>query len=257
MPTSSSSYVLYENVFLHSSLVASATAAGSHVRNAVDWRTQTFWQCNSPGWQTMTVQLPEAINCNAFAVARHNLKTASADGYIHLQYFSGWDWITVCKLLAVDDDTSLFTRFANTIASQWRVVINIKPGAIFHMAVCMAGQAIQMPFGMPKGFVPPRHNIQLSTLTNQSENGAFVGRSVIREGYKTEIKQPRVPTTWLRNEGMKFVNHAIKKPFFFQWSDRYFPTDSAYCWLDGNNAVSAFQMLDRQWQSFSMKIECI
>jgi len=257
MPTSSSSYVLYENVFLHSSLVASATAAGSHVRNAVDWRTQTFWQCDSPGTQTLSVQLPTVVSCSAFAIARHNLKTVSVDQKILLQYLNGNIWTTVCTLTANNDDTSLFSRFNEVAATQWRVVINIKPGAIFHMAVCMAGQAMQMPFGMPKGFVPPRHNIQLTTLTNQSENGAFVGRSVIREGYKTEIKQPRVPTDWLRNEGMKFVKHAIKKPFFFQWSDRYFPTDSAYCWLDGNNAVSAFQMLDRQWQSFSMKIECI
>lgn len=257
MPTSSSSYVLHENVFLHSSLAASATAAGSHVRNAVDWRTQTFWQCDSPAEQTLSVELPAPVSCDAFAVARHNLKTASVDGKIRLQYLNNDIWTTASTLIAIDDDISLFSRFNIVTATNWRIVVNIKPDAVFYIAICMAGQSIRMPFGMPKGFVPPRHNIQLTTLTNQSENGAFVGRSVIREGYKTEIKQPRVPTNWLRREGMKFVNHAIKKPFFFQWSDRYFPTDSAYCWLDGNNGISAFQMLDREWQSFSMKIECI
>lgn len=256
MQTSSSSYVLYENLFIHSSLSASSTVNNSHVRNVIDWRTNTFWKCEKAGEQTIEVNLGVLKAVDSFAIARHNIFSATTDSKAKLQYFNG-TWLTAVELTAFENDISLYKKISEIQASRWRLSVNVKQNSILSIAVIMAGKSLKMPFGMPKNFVPPRHNIQLTTLSNQSQNGAFIGRSVVREGFKTEIKQPRVPTLWLRNEGMKFVQHALKKPFFFQWSDRYFPTDSAYCWTDGNTAIGAFQMLDREWQSFNMKIECI
>ena len=250
----STAYVLYDNLLTHSSLTASSTNSGSHVRNAVDWRTNTSWQCSTAGNQYLTIDREAVAFADAFAVARHNIKAATVDGVVTLQYFDGNSWTTASTVNVTEDDQTFLKMFAGVNADQWRLRFNVKSGQTLSIAVAMLGRVINLPFGMPVGFVPPRHNPQIEYVNNKTEGGAFVGRSIVRKGYQTDLKQPRVKTIWLRSDGEKFKAHAETKPFIFSWSHTKYPQDAVYCWAID---IGANDTQDRKYQSFSMKLECI
>lgn len=78
MPIQSSTiYVLYDNSLTHSSLIASSTAAGSHARNAVDWRINMSWQTNIAGVQYLRIDRAAVAFTDAFAIALYNIKSAT------------------------------------------------------------------------------------------------------------------------------------------------------------------------------------
>lgn len=254
MPTqSSTAYVLYDNLLTHSSLVASSTAVGSHARNAVDWRTNTSWQTSTSGVQYLSIDREAVAFADSFAIARHNIKSATT-GTVTLQYFDSSTWTTASTVNVTDDNQTFLKLFAGVNADQWRVGFDVLSGQTLSIAVAMLGRVVLLPFGMPAGFIPPRHNPQIEYVNNKTEGGAFAGRSIVRKGYQTDLRQPRVKTVWLRSDGEKFKAHAETKPFIFSWSHVKYPQDAVYCWASD---IGANDTQDSKYQSFSMKLECV
>lgn len=254
LPKTSTSYVLWRNILTHSSLSASATDGGSHVRNAVDWRTNTSYQVTTAGDQYISISADVLLSADAAGVARHNIATALTAGKLFIQYFSNGAWKTAGVITATSDNQTILQLFDQLHSStQWRLKFNVKSGKTFALAVVLLGEVTHMPFGMPAGFTPPRHNPQIEYVNNKTEGGAFVGRSIMRKGYAAELKQPLVLTTWLRTEGELFKAHAETKPFIFSWSHVNYPEDAVYC-LATNIAPNTTR--DNRYQQFSMSLEC-
>lgn len=249
----STAYVLYDNLLTHSSLAASSTNSGSHVRNAVDWRTNTSWQTSTTGMQYLSIDREGVAFADAFALARHNLKSATT-GIVNLEYFDGSVWVAATTFNIASDNQTFLKLFNGVNADQWRLGFNVLSDQTLSIAVAMLGRVVNLPFGMPIGFIPPRHNPQIEYVNNKTEGGAFVGRSVVRKGYQADLKQPRVKTVWLRSEGEKFKAHAETKPFIFSWSHVKYPQDAVYCWA---STIAQNETLDYKYQAFSMKLECI
>ena len=250
----STSYVLWRNILTHSSLFASATDGGSHVRNAVDWRTNTSYQVTSAGIQYLSITAAELLNANAVAVSRHNMFSALVGAAVFVQYFSNGVWKNAGVIKAQSDSQTMLQLFDDLHKStSWRLKFEVISGKTFVLGVVLVGEVTHMPFGMPAGFTPPRHNPQIEYVNNKTEGGAFVGRSVVRRGSNAELRQPLVKTTWLRTEGEAFKNHAELKPFIFSWSHDKYPEDAVYC-LATNIAPNTTR--DNRYQQFSMSLEC-
>lgn len=254
LPKTSTSYLLWRNILTHSSLSASATDGGSHVRNAVDWRTNTSYQVTTAGDQYISISADAVLRADAVAVTRHNIATALNGSRIIVQYFSAGQWKNAGVIKATSDNQTVLQLFDDSFGStQWRLKFNVLAGKTFALGVVLLGAVTHMPFGMPAGFVPPRHNPQIEYVTNKTDGGAFVGRSIVRKGFNTELRQPLVTTVWLRSEGELFKAHAETKPFIFSWSHVNYPQDAVYC-LATN--PSANDTRDSRYQNFSMSLEC-
>lgn len=249
MASSSRAYVLYKNLLLVGDLTASSTAADSHVLKAVDWRTTTYWRAATAGIVTLEVNLAVPMTADSWAIHRHNLADASA--LVWVEYWDGTEWVTVSSLDAVDRDC-IYRRFTPATAARWRINFSTASVPVL-CAVVMLGESLRLPYGMPVGFVPPRHNRQTDLLTNRTDAGQFAGSSVIYRGSKTELMQPRVTSEWLRQHGEPFVLHAERLPFVFCWAYGRYP-DASYCRATD---VPAMPYLDHGWQSFKLPLECM
>lgn len=251
--TSSTAYVLYYNLMIDASLSASSTSAGSHAQNAIDYRTTTFWRPDLSGNQWLEIDLSAPALVDSFGLYRHNCATAQA--VVKVQRWNGAAWVDVLELDDLADDQCVFKLFAGVTASRWRVLFacaSVDP--LLAVGVVMLGRALHLPYGMPVGFVPPRHNRNTEILNNRTESGQFAGRSIIQRGSNSDLIQNQIKPEWLRFYGEPFIQHAEKKPFFFSWSYVRYPQDAVYC-VASNIAEQPYK--DHGWQSLRMTLECM
>lgn len=249
--SSSTAYVLYDNVLTRANVTAPNTLSGSDIRSAFDYRTSTYWTINAGGWQFINFSTASAVTLDCLAVARHNLGSAGG-GHINLDVWNGTDWVNCAHQDGIADNQCVFLQFAPQTSNQWRVSVNVT--GVLSIGVLSIGQALLLPHGMPMGFVPPRHDRQQVTVPNKTEGGQFVGRSVVNKGLKTTLSQPTMPSDWLRQFGEAWIRHAELLPFFFSWSAVRYPQDAVYCWADNITPASTISL---RHQSLTMNLYAV
>lgn len=249
---SSTAYVLYDNLFLRGTVTASSVAAGSHALHAVDWRTTTFWTASTAATaQTYTVDLTLSMPADSVALYRHNLGIAGAT--VAVQSWSGSAWVTQLTLSGLTDNQCIYRRFNQVSATKWRLLITSSIPVF--IGVIMLGLSLHLPYGMPVGFVPPRHNRQTDIVSTKTEAGQFVGQTVIKRGSESELTLQRVRPDWLRAYGEPFIQHAEKYPFIFSWKYVDYPEDAVFCRC--TKSIPAMPYQDHGWQSLRIPIECL
>jgi hypothetical protein len=91
---------------------------------------------------------------------------------------------------------------------------------------------------MQRGLYGGHSPINLSRVTvsrsNRSEGGQFLGRYIVRSGFKTSAEWGHLTASWYRENFDPFVESATQYPFFFAWRPETFPDEVAYCWTDGD-----------------------
>ncbi len=64
-----------------------------------------------------------------------------------------------------------------------------------------------------------------------SENGEFLGRSVIRQGGTGKISINEMSDSWVRANWAGLADAIQTKPFFFQWDDANYDGETVLCWV--------------------------
>lgn len=127
----------------------------------------------------------------------------------------------------------IFYTGAEVSARYWRFRFSDSTTAS-KIGVCALGKRLDLPVGMPVGFTVPHHGRRFEYLPQISESGMFIGRSLKRQQYETEINLQYVTPAWARQNLQHFLAHADTKPFFFCWDDEVNTWEAAYCWLRDN-----------------------
>jgi hypothetical protein len=247
---SSSAYVFYNNLLNHPTLNASSVAVGYYAQNATDGRTTTYWASGGAGVQFLDAFYDVPVLACALCLYRHNLR-ASVDRVV----VECWDDDFNARQYPVDTmifNDVMYIRFNPIYAKHWRIVFYCHAPLV--VGVCQLGWDINLPFGMPVGFVPPRHNRKTDVINQRTESGQFVGRTVINRGSECDLIQNQVTPQWLRQYGEWFIRHAEKAPFFFSWSHYKYPQDAVFCMA---TKIDAQPYKDQMWQSLKMSLECL
>ena len=115
-------------------------------------------------------------------------------------------------------------------ARYWRVVCSGHTAAPT-IAVLVIGKTIQLP--------APHHPFNLPMLSRDtevmnmlSEAGEPLGRSVLRQGFRTGLKYGQMNVAWARATWEPFVRLAEKNPFLFAYDATNYPDEAYYCFLD-------------------------
>lgn len=109
------------------------------------------------------------------------------------------------------------------------------------VGVVMLGKRLDLPLHMAPPFTPPALSYDDVVTNVQSDTGAFIGRSIRRQGAKFKLNMPPLITPEFAKEDWDtFVNHARKLPFFFAWDIANDPTDVAFSWTDGPIPPSSY-----------------
>jgi len=111
---------------------------------------------------------------------------------------------------------------------------------IGYAGVVSFGASLELENGMMPGFKPPIFGNEDEYINSISDNGAFIGRSLVRYGVSFDIKQSFMEPSFIRASYIPFLEHAQAKPFFFSWDNADYNNEAAFCWADGKIDIPGY-----------------
>lgn len=169
---------LYDNIMNTSTatLSASTSLTGYEVANITDWRTHTYWIGSSASTHTITIDMGTLSNADAIGICGHNLYSLGATVIVS-KSTDGTSWVPLLTYAATADDV-IFSTFAHSTASQYRLTIN-KPATQTEaprIAVCAIGTALEFPHPPSAGASPINQTAVIKS--NRSQTGILLGNVV-------------------------------------------------------------------------------
>ena len=169
---------------------------------------------------------------NYVGIASHNLGTIGRE--VTISHFRVSGWTQLVKFTPTTDDAIMVIFEDETTPApgnfdQWEVSIaaSTTPPEIGAMAM---GRVLVMPHCIYGGHSPATLSRETEIEPNVSIGGRFLGRSIIRRGYRTDYEFRHLPAQWYREHFDPFVEHALREPFFISWKPDKFPAEVLYGW---------------------------
>jgi len=210
------------------SVTASSEDGDNFAANLFNYFTFDAWQPSAGGVQTVDVQLAAPVDCDYFAFYNQNI--FSDGGSLSLQYFDGSVFVDLVTYTPTDNSPQLLT-FTPVNADLFRIVLNsTNPTAI---SAASFGLSLTIPYGLDIGFNSPHNAQQYSDVSNISETGNFIGRSVFKEAISYSVSTQLLQYQWFIDNWRPFLRHAERRPFWFKWSNSTYTDETVYTWNDG------------------------
>jgi len=213
---------------------ATLTGDGTDIDNAFDWLTWDVWESDVRGG-TITATLDEGQTANYFGVAGQDAYLVA--GVITLQYYdyTTGSWTEAASI--APGDTHVYMATFDTVGSdRWRIVTT--SATAFNVGVFAAGMYLELDRGCYGGFAPPRMAQTPDLLTNGSQSGALLGRSVVRSGFKGTFTLSHLRHQWVHNNMRTWLDVAQTRGWFLQWDPDGYPNEAAYAWTLSEPVVS-------------------
>lgn len=227
---SDSCRVCYENLLENGTVTASSENPDYPVLNCFDGNTADYFRPNVTGSVNIDLTLTNAASANYLAFYGQDLYKNA--GSIKLQYYDGSAYVDASDTLIPSDNSPRVLFFDSKTSTQWRVVITCS--VVFNIAVISFGTYLPLQYGMYIGWTPPLLARSTKILNNVSDGGAFLGKSIIAKGSLTSFVLQYASDGWVRSNWLPFIVHAELKPFFWVPNFATYPTEAAYCWVEGD-----------------------
>lgn len=228
-------------------LTASSAAPGFPVSSLANSMTYDRWlPVALPA--TVTIDAGAAVAADYLGIAAHLLR----DGLntVTLSYLDAGAWTEIAAGQPEDNGTLLFL-FPEVVSRWWRLTFaGATPQPV---GVVYLGRALAMQRPIYQGHTPLTLSADTVIRPQRSERGQFLGRTIIRGGFKTGAAWSNLSAAWVRDSFMPFVKSARRYPFFFAWRPGSFPKEVGYVWTPGDIAPS--NAGPRDLMSVDMEIE--
>ena len=224
--------------------------ADNPIENLYDWRTTDFYKPNELGEVHIDLEMAMPAQADYLALFAHDLHTTGCT--IRLQYHDGLTYQNASPLITPADGKPLVLRFTSRVATKWRVVVTA-PTDIPSIGVLSFGASLFTERGVYLNYAEPIFARAPELVNSVSEGGSFLGRSIISQGFKTNLVLQYASDAWVRNYWLLFVKHAEQKPFFYLWNIKDFPGEAAFCWTVG--AIPAVTHTHYKYSGTTVAIE--
>ncbi len=232
-----SSYLGYDNGYLRSDAVISASAAdtGFPFTNAASWLiTGGGWRATVTPEVNLSLTLSAAQQFNSYAIHKHNLGTLGAT--VKLQYSSDgvvWNDVAGSTKVLANDKTVFFIGDNNT-ATNWRINITNLPSPAQQAIIgqVFIGPALNLYNPPEPGFTPPELALNNDYISSRADGGDYLGRSLIRKGSKMQFSNSIVSRDWIRANWQDVMAAIEKTPFYYAWDSTNYPAEVAYCYVE-------------------------
>ena len=174
-------------------------------------------------------QLGSATTIDTICIGAHNLGEDLATVVtVEVAATIGGALTEVAEVTPTTNDALMFTFTAQSVAE---IKITWLGTSIpTKISVVSAGVALQMPRNIYGGHTPLAMSEEIEFQSVESESGQFLGRTVIRKGYKGSFKWQFLDDDWYRSDFNPFVKSAISKPFFIAWRPDLYSSEVFYGW---------------------------
>lgn len=186
------------------------------------------------------VTLDGDTDVDYLAVAGHNFGSKARAlrvwGAIDFDINGDPDFTELTQELIVDDNSPLLFRFtpAPYIALRLYVLSSTEASDdIAYAAVLHVGKLLVLERKLQVTFTPLKYGRRSEVLSNRSERGHFLGRTLIGTWVETSASIMYLSPDWYREHMDPFVKAAQTEPFFFAWAPLSYPKEVGYAWLMG------------------------
>lgn len=228
-------YIGYDNAFEQSGVTISLSSwsppTGFGLANAYDYKTHTAIKTDTSGasYIKLDAGVGNTISADYFGVVGHNLFPSTTVGIE-----SSTDDVSYTTRITSSptDDGVIFARMSSVISARyWRFLVSSSSAGklVSHVSF---GQALQLR-PLNAGLRPPVNEL-FEALNVIGGDANFLGRSVVRKPQTLTIRQTGINPADYRTNYKPFVDHALRKPFFFSWDYENYSDEAVYCWLDKN-----------------------
>lgn len=214
-----------------SGTVSSSTeTAGYADGNAATVRVDSAWRPTAlpANWSTV---LSSATTLSYVGIAAHDLGTQGASITIQTTTDGGstWDTVTGLSALTPDDDSAILCLFEPVSADGYRVIIN-SADAVPTIAVIAAGDVMEWPRPCVWTGTPITEGDQISFANNQSETGAWLGRTRVSDGLRFQVQVSNLSEDFRAGDFKAFKAYANGEnaAFFIALRPGYYPDEVAY-----------------------------
>lgn len=197
--------------------------------NVLTENTYEWWQPTSlPA--TLTFTLSSAQDVNYVGIAAHTMGTNNCA--YKWQYHDGSGWEDLVDASTTSNEP-IMGLFDSVNATQFR--LNILSGDDEPLiGVVYFGEVLESERGIYVGHSPITLAKKTIIRPNKSEDGNWLGRSVIRQGAANGIEIDNLSASWVRTYLKPFMESAVSYPFFFAWNPQNYPSEVGYCWTNSD-----------------------
>lgn len=245
----------YQSIIDISNTSADSDPAATPVVNLVNEQTHQYWESDSTDEQYIYFENTAAAPIDYIGIARHNF------GSEQIQYQLQWSagsspetWFDVINSFLPSNDSSILHFFNELDAARFRLRMDPSSTAprIAHIKL---GQALVLPQSIYVGHSPVTLNRKTDVVTNNSENGQYLGRVVKRQHLETSVDMTHIQPDFYRTYVDPFVDHAITGAFFFAWRPVQYPTEVGYGWTGGD--ISPTNQMANGMMQFGFNIKAV
>jgi hypothetical protein len=244
--------VIGYNNFLDTADTITASSAGANTpfANAFDGLVFDFYEPASAGTVTVDVALASPAEADYFAFYGTNLSTNG--GSIKLQYDNGAGYVDAFTAVSPTTTAPHMEEFTAVTSDTWRIVIDSTPTSRF--AAISFGKKTTSERGLYIGFTTPLAGRAVRYTSNLSENGTFLGRSVLSRYNQVNANFEFMSDSFVKTTWLPFIAHAEKKPFFFKWSTTDNAAETMYAWTSGQS-IPEPRITNYGFQAVTLPIE--
>jgi len=200
------------------------SGTGTNWLNALDWLTYDAWSVAAASSYILAT-LPTAAKADYLAFSQHDLHLHG--GTVIAEHWDGAAWVVDARVVPGHSGAYMVT-FPEQWSNLWRLTVTC--AAACSLGVLALGESLELERGCFVGFAPFPFARRDRVMNLESDGGAFLGRSVIREGSGGTLALDWLTPGWVRDSFRPFVEHAREKGWFILWNRRRNPDEAAYAW---------------------------
>ncbi len=199
--------------------------------NLLNPQTSSYWKSDSTDDQDIIVDLDIDGAIDSFGIEGHNF----GSGQIGISVYGitaepGADWELLAELAPGNDKPIIGIVDAGYFV---QLKFSLAPDAIVpQAAVLYVGTGLRLAKGIVPGFVPPADALQTELLSNDADNGAFLGDIIISQRRSTGLTLRPLSRDYYIANLRDFLQ--ARAPFFFHWSPSIAPLEAAYAKFNGD-----------------------
>jgi len=202
---------------------------------------------------TVTYTMGSDFDFDCVAIAAHTFGSTQTELEIYYSADAAGETFIKIYDATPPNDSPLMVLLASVVQARRVRLVIADPVATVELGVIYAGACLQMRRPIYGGHRP----ITLSSVTEYansvSDSGQWLGRSIIKKGFRTQGAWKYTEAEWVRTYLYPFMESAKSTPFFFAWNRLLFPTEVGYCWTAED--ISPVNMGKRDLMEFTITME--
>lgn len=199
---------------------------------------------------TLVITLDTARTSDYLGIAAHTLGTERAT--VTIEYSTdGATWATL-QSIAPGDNSPIMLLFTATLAQYWRLTVTGSEG-LPYIGVVYIGRALAMQRMIYGGVQPPPFARDTKVITNRSDTGQTLGRTIVRAGQSLSFSWRHLERDWCDTNLPAFLRDAQERAFFIAWRPESHPNDVVFGETEKDPTASNMGVVNYLQFEFSMR----